>query len=124
MITIIFEYIYFEYGAVRVDGYIFPEKVVGDAYYHIVAFTGLNGGIVEYNYENTFSRKTISELLEDLDKADNKEKGIYYNLLKSRFNDDKEEYVEDNQDEILNEYKKVKYSSVTKRMIGDLINKE
>lgn len=77
----------------------------------------------EYNYENTFSRKTISELLEDLDKADNKEKGIYYNLLKSRFNDDKEEYVEDNQDEILNEYKKVKYSSVTKRMIGDLINK-
>ena len=51
----LFEYIYFEYGAVRVDGYIFPEKVVGDAYYHIVAFTGLNGGIVEYNYENTLN---------------------------------------------------------------------
>lgn len=51
----LFEYVYFEYGAVRLDGYTFPEEAVGDCYYHNAAFTYLNGGILEYNYEHTLS---------------------------------------------------------------------
>lgn len=49
----LFEYVYKEYTGVRLDGYMIPETSMGGAYYHTMAFTALNGGIPEYNYENT-----------------------------------------------------------------------
>lgn len=47
----LFDYIYHEYGAVRVDGYLMPLDEIGQAYYNIVSYTVLNGGIPEYNPE-------------------------------------------------------------------------
>ena len=46
-----FDYVYHEYGAVRMDGYLVPDDQLGDSYYYIAAYTALNGGICEYNYE-------------------------------------------------------------------------
>lgn len=47
----LFTYVYHEYGALRLDGYLTPEEQLSDAYYNIAAYTVLNGGITEFNFE-------------------------------------------------------------------------
>jgi len=47
----LFDYVYHEYGALRMDGYLVPDEQLSGAYYHIAAYTVLNGGIPEYNFE-------------------------------------------------------------------------
>ena len=47
----LFDFVYHEYGALRFDGYLVPMDVLGTAYYHTVAYTVLNGGIPEFNFE-------------------------------------------------------------------------
>jgi hypothetical protein len=48
----LFEYVYGDLGAIRIDGYATPEADFGEGYYHDAAYTVLNGGVFEYNYEN------------------------------------------------------------------------
>ena len=45
------EYLYHEYGALRFDGYLIPDELIGQAYYQIAAYNTLTGSINEYNYE-------------------------------------------------------------------------
>ncbi len=47
----LFEYIYKEYCGIRLDGFTLPLESVGTPYYYVTAFTALNGGIPEYNWE-------------------------------------------------------------------------
>lgn len=47
----LFDYVYGAYGAKRLDGYLYADELLGESYYHIAAYTALNGGIPEYNYE-------------------------------------------------------------------------
>ena len=47
----LFDYIYHENGIVRTDGYLSAENSFGDSFYYIAAYTALNGGIPELNYE-------------------------------------------------------------------------
>ena len=49
----LFEYIYKEYCGIRLDGFTLPIESVGTPYYYVTAFTALNGGIPEYNWEWT-----------------------------------------------------------------------
>lgn len=49
----LFEYIYKEYCGIRLDGFTLPITTVGTPYYYVTAFTALNGGIPEYNWEWT-----------------------------------------------------------------------
>lgn len=46
-----FDYVYGSYGAVRVDGFLNADELIGESYYHIAAKTVLTGGIPEFNYE-------------------------------------------------------------------------
>ena len=46
-----FDYVYHEFGGLRMDGYLTPSDDLGDAYYYIAGYTGLNGGVCEFNYE-------------------------------------------------------------------------
>ena len=78
----------------------------------------------EYNFECGFRRKSIKELVDSIEKtADKKEKGIYFQLLKSRLNNNKEKYSD-----ILSSYSSLvklredqSYSEITKRIIEKLI---
>lgn len=47
----LFDYVYHEYGIVRIDGYLTAEESLGEGFYHSAAYTALNGGICELNYE-------------------------------------------------------------------------
>lgn len=47
----LFEYVYKEYCGIRLDGFTLPIASVGTPYYYVTAFTALNGGIPEYNWE-------------------------------------------------------------------------
>lgn len=47
----LFDYVYGEYGALRMDGYLNADVLLGKGYYSVAAKTALNGGLVEYNYE-------------------------------------------------------------------------
>lgn len=47
----LFEYVYSEYCGVRLDSFTLPLSSVGTPYYYVTAFTALNGGIPEYNWE-------------------------------------------------------------------------
>ena len=47
----LFDYVYREYGAKRIDGLLYADELLGDGYYHNAALTVLNGGIPEYNFE-------------------------------------------------------------------------
>lgn len=47
----LFDYVYGQYGALRMDGYLSADILLGDGYYYVAALTALNGGLVEYNYE-------------------------------------------------------------------------
>jgi len=49
----LFEYIYSQYCGIRLDGFTLPLSSVGTPYYYVTAFTALNGGIPEYNWEWT-----------------------------------------------------------------------
>ncbi len=56
----LFDYVYGAYGAKRLDGFLTADPVVGDGYYYVAAYTVLNGGIPEYNYE-FFTKKDYLE---------------------------------------------------------------
>lgn len=56
----LFDYVYHAYGALRTDGFMLPIETVGDGYYHAMAFTVLNGGLPEYNFE-FFNLATIAD---------------------------------------------------------------
>lgn len=47
----LFDYVYHEYGILRTDGYLTAESDIGDGFYYVAAYTALNGGIPELNYE-------------------------------------------------------------------------
>ena len=47
----LFTYVYHEYGALRLDGFMVPDDEELTNSYHTAAWTALNGGIPEYNYE-------------------------------------------------------------------------
>lgn len=46
-----FDYVYHEYGALRMDGYLVPDEQLSGGFYHTAAYTTLNGGITEFNFE-------------------------------------------------------------------------
>ena len=82
--------------------------------------------IIEYEYKtkNCFKRKSIKELLNEINKSKNKKEiGIYYNLLKTRVNDCKED-LDDYYEaiEILEKiYKKNNYNEVTNKILKHLV---
>lgn len=47
----LFDYVYHENGILRTDGYLSAESSFGDGFYYAAAYTALNGGIPELNYE-------------------------------------------------------------------------
>ena len=47
----LFDYVYGAYGAKRLDGFLTADPIMGGGYYYVAAYTVLNGGIPEYNYE-------------------------------------------------------------------------
>ena len=47
----LFTYVYHEYGALRLDGFMVPDDELLTNSYHTAAWIALNGGIPEYNYE-------------------------------------------------------------------------
>lgn len=62
----LFEYVYHEYSGVRMDGFTLPLASVGVPYYYTMAFTALNGGIPEFNYE-CIARESLDGLAEEMD---------------------------------------------------------
>jgi len=81
-----------------------------------------NNPIITYEYKNgkSFERKTIAELVECFDKSSNKkDKGIYYNLIISRFCEYKEgeEKVENNISEFIRLCENNKYKGATKKIL-------
>jgi hypothetical protein len=63
-------------------------------------------------------------MIDDMDKGDsNEDKGIYYNLLKTRFDEDKEdrESVEEAIEDIIKASKSTKYKPVTKKILNHLV---
>lgn len=61
----LFTYVYGQYGALRMDGYLSADVLMGDGYYGLAAGVALNGGLVEYNYE--FLNKNEYLRAEELD---------------------------------------------------------
>lgn len=92
------------------------EKIVGK--YSFIKY--------EYNCNNhSFRRKTIKELIADMDKCvSNSEKGIYYNILKNRFNEDKEnrDDVREAIKDIIEASKSKKYNNNTKKILLHLVD--
>lgn len=66
------DYVYHEYGIIRTDGYMKPLKESGNMYYYIMAFTALNGGIPQFNYEyikaSFNANEMVAEMLDYLNK--------------------------------------------------------
>ena len=61
----LFDYVYGAYGAKRLDGFLTADAVLGDGYYYVAAYTFVNGGIPEHNYETIdFSGYTEPEQLD------------------------------------------------------------
>lgn len=78
----------------------------------------------DYNWKNNciFKRKTILELVDDLDKASLKrEKGIYFNLLKCRIDPYKSVDVRENIEELISLLESGKYDGITEKIIENLI---
>ena len=84
--------------------------------------------IIKYEYtceaKEDFKRKSVKALLNDIEKCQNKrEVGIYYNLLKSRINEDKEDratyYATIDELEKIN--KRNNYNEVTNKIIEHLL---
>lgn len=84
--------------------------------------------IIKYEYHcevgSTFTRKSIEELVEDLDKASlKKDKGIYYNLLKCRIDHEKEDSdISDNIKVVRELYLGSQYSGTTKKVLNKLLD--
>lgn len=55
-----FDYVYGSYGAVRLDGFLNADELIGESYYHIAAKTVLMGGIPEFNYEFVINGNYLS----------------------------------------------------------------
>lgn len=47
----LFDYVYGSYGATRLDGFLTADPSLGRGYYYVAAYTFVNGGIPEYNFE-------------------------------------------------------------------------
>ena len=47
----VFDYVYGEYGATRMDGFLTPNPPLGYGYYYVTTYIMLNGGIPEYDFE-------------------------------------------------------------------------
>lgn len=64
----LFDYVYGAYGAKRLDGFLSADPSMGRGYYYVAAYTFVNGGIPEYNYEfyDSSTYLTIAEM--DLDR--------------------------------------------------------
>ena len=82
----------------------------------------MNNPIINYEYkiDSSFERKTIAELVADFDKSsDKRDKGIYYNLIISRFCEYKEgkESVEENISEFMMVYNNSSYKGATKKIL-------
>lgn len=77
----LFDYVYGAYGATRLDGFLTADPAVGDGYYYVVAYTVLNGGIPEYNYE-FFTKKDYLEP-GDYEVGRMEYLGYLYNMRKS-----------------------------------------
>lgn len=61
----LFDYVYGAYGAKRLDGFLTADAELGDGYYYVAAYTFVNGGIPEHNYETIdFSGYTAPEALD------------------------------------------------------------
>lgn len=79
----------------------------------------------EYKYDDCFERKTIEELIKDfVGSDDNKVKGVYYNLLRSRIDVNKEDRssVENNIEILHNLYHSDYYKESVKKVIFRLIS--
>lgn len=64
----VFDYVYGEYGATRMDGFLTPSSSIGYGYYNVCAYTMLNGGIPEYDFEfygNGVYLPSLNELSKD-----------------------------------------------------------
>lgn len=63
-----FDYVYGSYGAVRLDGFLNADELIGESYYHIAAYTVLMGGIPEFNYEFVVNGNylTVEEHADDM----------------------------------------------------------
>lgn len=66
----LFDYVYHQYGALRIDGYLIPDQNLGQAFYQVAAYTVLNGGIPEFNYEYYLSDKLPSASSINLEMVD------------------------------------------------------
>lgn len=66
----LFDYVYHQYGALRIDGYLIPDQDLGQAFYQVAAYTVLNGGIPEFNYEYYLSDKLPSASSINLEMVD------------------------------------------------------
>ncbi len=55
----LFTYVYHEYGALRLDGFLVPDEQLSNTFYHTAALTALDGGIVEFNYEYYYPLTTL-----------------------------------------------------------------
>jgi len=58
----LFEYVYHAYGGLRMDGFMMPYEEMGDGYYYAMAYTALNGGIPEYNYEFSYMAAVVDKV--------------------------------------------------------------
>jgi hypothetical protein len=79
----------------------------------------------EYNIAPNFKRKTIEELVANLDSASTKEMGIYYNLLVSRI-DDRKEYeqdIEENVEHLERLQENNNLRPVTRKILKSLVKK-
>ncbi len=74
----LFEYVYHAYGALRTDGFLLPTEETGDVYFYAQAFTMLNGGLPQHNfdfaglakyYDTELIRQECIEFLEGLGQA-------------------------------------------------------
>lgn len=77
----------------------------------------------DYKYKDVFRRKSIEELVEDLDNSDNHDKGIYFNLLISRLDEDKDEEYEENLEDLEKILENNNYSKKTNLIIENLVRK-
>ena len=82
--------------------------------------------IVKYEYiiASNFTRKSVKDLVDNIENTDSKqEMGIYFNLLKSRLDPSKEESLAiiDNCIQLEKLYRSSKYTTLTKKIIRKLI---
>ena len=77
----------------------------------------------DYNCEGEFRRKSVTELVESLDNGSKRDKGIYYNLLISRLDEEKCEEYEESLEELEGLLENNDYEESTNLIINNLIRK-